>query len=903
MTHTITVTALTCEYLTNPLGIDVTTPRLSWQLTADHPNVSQVAYHIQVSDEHGVVWDSGRVDSCQSVLVRYGGPTLISRQRYRWRVRVWANGEHTSEWSDEAWWEMGLLNRGDWQAQWIDPEGDIAPEAFKPAPYLRRTFTLDQPVRSARIYATAHGLYELHLNGQRVGDQVMTPGWTSYHHRLQYQVYDVTDLLNTGQNAIGAIVGDGWWRGKVGFESLRNTYGERLALLVQLHITYEDGSETSITTDEHWKTTTGPIIKSDFKDGEIYDARLEIPHWNTPDFDDCQWKVVTVVNHKYNHLIAEITPPVRKKEAFHPIYIITTPAGQTVLDFSQNISGWVRMSISGPAGTTIKLTHGEALDKDGNFPPGVKLPIPGSDQLLQETHYTLKGQGVEVFEPHFTSQGFRYVWLEGYPGIPNPNEFTAIAIYSDMPQTGTFACSSKQITQLHNNVVWSMKGNFMDIPTDCPTRERAGWTGDAQVFARTGATLMQTSGFFNKWLQDLATDQKPNGIVPNFIPDPYQPTHKEDLLVTGTEGSAGWGDAAVIIPWELYWCFGDTDILEQQYSSMVAWFNYVHKRAQHTHWVRKISPSYWLDTSQPAHWKTLWDTNYHWGEWLEPDKSFAHIIPGILYRLVFSSPTVASAYYKHITDVMTYTAAVLGKPAEARYYRQLSEQIREAYTAMFVKPDGSMEPDTQASYVRLLQFNLVPEEMRPRVVQQLLRLIHAADLHVGTGFLSTGFLCRVLAEEGHADVAYALLNQDTTPSWLYAINRGATTIWEMWEAIKPDGSIEGSHNHYSKGTIAEFLYRIVAGIEIGAPGYQHIIFQPKPGGGLTWARSSHQSMYGEIAAAWQIEEGTFSFEVVVPPNTTAEIRLPDKSAPISVGSGQHRLSCAWKQQEELSRVV
>ena len=888
MSSSLTVSALTCEYLHNPLGIDSARPRLSWQLVTERPDTLQRAWQIQVHQDGKLLWDSGKVNSDQSTLVPYGGPPLRSRQRCDWRVRVWAGSSELSPWSRAAKWETGLLQADDWQADWIDPEGDVDPKAFKPAPFLRRDFELTAPVRSARLYATAHGLYELWLNGVRVGDRWMTPGWSAYHSRLEYQTYDVRDLLQPGENALGAILGDGWWRGKLSLDSKRNSYGERLALLLQLEITLADGSQALVTSDDQWRATSdGPIRKSDWKDGEIYDARMELHGWNMPGFDAGNWRPPRVVSHAKGLLAASSSPPVRRKERFTP-RILASPGGQTILDFGQNISGHVQFRVRGQAGTQVKLTHVEALGKTGEAEPA--QTIMNMERLMQEVHYTLRGDDEERYAPRFTSQGFRYVLLEGWPGEPDPEDFEAVAIYSDLPTTGHFACSNEALNQLHSNVLWSMKGNFMDVPTDCPTRERVGWTGDAQVFARAGATLMGCAGFFSRWLRDLAAEQKPDGKVPNLVPNPYH-DGVGNFLVTATEGSAGWADAAIMVPWALYQSFGDRDLLEQQYDSMRAWYDFMRRRARKTHWLRRLSPRSLLSPRRRRRLRVLQDRGYHWGEWLEPDDAFPWIFFGLIKRLAFSSPQVASAYYKHCADLMAQTAALLGKVDEARQYRDEAKAIREAWAEEFVAADGSLKPDKQASYVRALAFDLVTDDLRPGVLQHLLRKIREADNHVGTGFLSTGMLCEILAAEGHADLAWKLLLQESSPSWLYAINKGATTIWETWEAVREDGSGFGSHNHYSKGAVVEFFYRRVAGIELAAPGYKRILIQPAPGGGLTWARGSIQTMYGEVASHWRREGDDFRLEVTIPPNTNAEVRLPDGSAGIQVGSGHRSFKC------------
>ena len=870
----LTVQDLRCEYHRNPLGIDARQPRLSWRLSAEHRGTVQSAYQIRVEDQEGnELWDTGKATGDRSTHVRYEGPPLRSGQRYTWRVRAWDGEDVPSAWSDPAWWEMGLLEPADWRASWIEPDWEIDPRAFKPCPYMRRTFRLDGQVRLARAYVTSHGLYELSLNGQRVGDQVFTPGFSSYHDRLQYQVYDVGDLLIEGENAVGAILGDGWYRGSVDVASRRNVYGERLALLLQIHVRYEDGREAWVTSDEEWRATTGPILKSDLKDGEIYDARREMPGWDSPGFDDGDWRGVRVGDYGYENLVAPVGPPVRKQERFPARRVLHTPKGEWVVDLGQNIAGWLRFEVQGLAGTTVTLTHGEALDKDGSFTLD-HLQLAGiGARLEQQVRYTLKGGGVESYEPHFTVHGYRYVKVEGWPGDPAPEQFTGVAIYSDMPPTGTFECSDERINQLQHNIVWSMKGNFLDVPTDCPTRERSGWTGDAQIFCRTGSFLMETAPFFRAWLRDLAADQHADGCVPNWVPDTTR--YYDDKVMAMLTGSAGWGDAAVIVPWTLYQCYGDIGILEEQYESMRTWVEYERAHARDVNWSKVIYPGYWFDRARQERQPYIWDTRYHWGEWLEPGDGYGlGQFAGMLKRRIFSVPLVATAYYAYSTRLLAETARLLGKEEDAREYGELAAAIAAAYADEFVGPDIRIEPHKQASYVRALALDLLPQDQRRAALVHLVRLIEDAGVHLGTGFLSTPFLLHVLSEGGRLDLAYALLVQDTIPSWLYAVTKGATTIWESWEGVKEDGSLFGSLNHYSYGAVGSWLYQVVAGIEIGAPGYKEIYIQPRPGGGLTYARATYESMHGLIASAWEIEGGTLRLTVVIPPNTRATVRLP-----------------------------
>lgn len=935
---TLKIIDLRCEGQVNPIGIGHAQPRLSWTLESDQQGARQTAYQIQVSDDTGVIWDTGKVESDAQRMIAEA--PLKAGERYRWRARVWDEHGAPSAWSDEAAWEMTMLTAN----EWITADAGIDPKAFNPCPYLRTTFIVaGVPVLRARVYVTAHGVYELSLNGRVVSEDVLAPGCTSYHERLQFQTYAVEDLLTPGENVIGAILGDGWYRGKQGVTSNRNVYGEKLALLLQLRIIYTDGSQQWITTDDNWKTTTGPILKSDLKDGEIYDARLEIPGWDKPGFDDSGWRGVEVFREARDNLIAAEGPPTRRHETFTPI-VLHTPNGQTVLDFGQNIAGRVRMRVRGSAGTTIRLRHGEALDKDGNYTMAnltSDAPIAkmvGFDPLLQEVSYTLRGgDDDEIYEPRFTFQGFRYALVEVNPSPPVPHgeagtsiptpdpspphgegskvqeqravayeiraeDFTAVALYSDMTETGQFECSDPLINQLHANVMWSLKGNFLEIPTDCPQRERAGWTGDAQVFARTSALLMDVSGFFERWLKDLATEQRPDGLVPNLVPDLTR--HVPGGIIAATNGSAGWGDAAVIIPYAMYQHYGDVSILQAQYASAKKWVDYAAGRAeQGRHWTKRFS--------QPAsHERYIWDTNYHWGEWLEPG---TQIFLTLARNFTLRQPSVATAFLAYSARLLSEIAEILGKDDDAQQYRTLHENVKAAWVKEFVISDTHphpqplptewrgeqranesitgdirLRPDRQATYVRALAFDLLPEAMRAAAARRLVDLIREKNGHLDTGFLATPFILDVLARFGYLDVAYAVLKQTTPPSWLYEITKGATTTWEFWEVIRPDGTVTlGSMNHYSPGAVASWLYQTIAGINGVEPGYKRSRIQPQPGGGLTWARAKVETPYGALESAWEIADGKLRLNVTIPPNTRAEIWLPGAAAGQEVGAGRY----------------
>ena len=868
----LAVDRLRTEYKENPLGIDARKPRLSWQLRSEGRGVRQSAYEVRVASSEAalragrdLVWSSGRVSSDESIQRTYEGPPPRSGERYYWQVRVWDGDGKATPWSAPAFWEMGLLEPSDWTTSWIEPGLQEDVTKTGPVPMLRREFKLRGGVRRARAYVTSRGLYEMHLNGRRVGDDLFTPGWTSYNKRLQYQTYDVTPLLKPGDNAVGVLLGNGWYRGDLmGFAGRRNVYGDRLALLLQIVVTYEDGRRETLGSDGSWKSATGPILMSEIYHGETYDGRLEKAGWTRPGFDDGDWAAVKAVDHRKDALVAPVGPPVRRIEELRPARIFKTPAGDTVVDLGQNMVGWPKLEVQGPAGTTVTLRHAEVLDKEGNF------YTENLREAKQTLRYTLKGGGPETFEPHFTFFGARYVAVDGYPGELTPESVTGVVIHSAMPPGGELETSSPLVNQLQRNIRWGQKGNFLDVPTDCPQRnERMGWTGDAQAFARTAAFNFDVASFFTKWLADVAADQYENGSVPHVIPDAL--TRPGSVAA----GSAGWADAAVIVPWTLYLVYADRRILEEQFPSMARWLEYVRGRAGDDY---------------------IWDGDVHFGDWLaytSPSRE-ARSYPGA----TTSKDLIATAFFAHSTDLLQRIARVLGREEDAARYGELLAKIKDAFRAEFVTDRGRVGEASQTAYVLALHFDLLPEALRPVAARRLAEEIRTRK-HLTTGFLGTPYLCHVLSRYGYLDEAYLLLNRVEYPSWLYPVKQGATTIWERWDGQKPDGTFQdvsmNSFNHYAYGAIGDWMYRVMAGIELdgAVPGYKHILIQPRPGGGFTSVKASHETPYGNVASAWTLQEGRFELKVEVPPNTRATVRLPgaqlsgvsESGRPLADGNG------------------
>lgn len=838
----------------NPLGVDVQ-PRFSWQLVSDKRNVMQTAYEINVSDSQngvakGTVWRSGKVNSDQSQYVEYKGSPLQSGKKYFWQVRVWDNSGKPSAWSEVSFWQMGLLNASDWKAKWIQ-QGFAEDTVTKPSPYFRKSFSTSKKIASATAFITSLGLYEAYINAKRVGDAYLTPGWTSYNKRLQYQVYDVTNLIATGNNAIGIALGSGWYRGFIGFSGQKNFYGKELALLAQIEIQYTDGSKETIVTDESWKSSTGSIVSSEIYHGETIDARKEKAGWNTSSFNDADWQGVKIKSSGTPPLIATYNEPIRKKETFKVVKSITTPKGEKVFDFGQNLVGWVQVKVSGKAGDKITLYHAEVLDKEGNFYTENLRPAK------QRNEYLLKGSGEEFFEPHFTFQGFRYIKIEDYPGEINPENFTAVALYSDMQPTGSFTSSNPLINQLQHNIQWGQRGNFLDVPTDCPQRdERLGWTGDAQAFARTATFNFDVHNFMAKWLKDVEADQV-DGSVPFVVPN---------VLGKGAAGSAGWADAATIIPWNMYLAYGDKRILEDQYNSMKAWVGFMERN----------STNY------------LWNKGFHFGDWL----FYRPFDDNDGRSAVTDKYLIAQCFFAHSTELVIKTATVLGKQDDVTKYSTLLKNIKDAFMKEYMTANGRLVSSTQTAYVLALNFDMLPENLRAYAAEKLVENIKSYGNHLTTGFLGTPYLCHVLTRFGYNDVAYTLLLQETYPSWLYPVKMGATTIWERWDGIKPDGTFQtpgmNSFNHYAYGAIGDWIYRVATGIDTdeSAPGYKSIVIKPHLDNRLTLASSEYKTGYGVVKSAWKTTDQTITLDVEVPTNTTATVYVPSGSSDLITEGGK-----------------
>ncbi|QPH41081.1 glycoside hydrolase family 78 protein [Pedobacter endophyticus] len=839
---------LTVEHLVNPFSVDNPHPRFSWKLISAIKNTTQARYEIKLlTADKKIIWNP-KVTNSQSVLVEYNGPALSSKTQYFWQVKVTDNHGNTSSWSPVQKFQTGLKAE-DWKAKWISVAGKDSSLA---SPIFRKTFDLNKKVRSATAYITAKGLYEASINGQRISDHYFMPGWTSYKNHIQYQVYDLTASLKIGGNVVGVALGDGWFKGRIGFANQKHFYGDTRALLFQLEVVYSDGTKEIINSDDSWKYNYGPTTASNIYDGDTYDARKELPGWDTPGYSaSADWKAVGILPNGPEKLVGMSGPPVTKHEELKALKIFKTPAGETVVDFGQNMVGWVQLKAKGPAGTTITVQHAEVLDKAGNF------YTTNLRSAKQTNTYILKGGAGQVFQPHFSFQGFRYIKVNGYPGELKLDDLTAVAVYSAMQQTGKFTTSNPLLNQLQHNIQWGQKGNFVDVPTDCPQRdERLGWTGDAQAFATTAAYNMDVSAFFTKWMKDVSADQLSNGSVPYVVPN---------VLNSGDSGSAGWADVATIIPWDMYVSYADKGMLESQYLSMKSWVDYVSSVAK----------------------GNLWNSGNHFGDWL-------------FYRpnddndgraAVTDKYMIAQTFYAHSTQLLINAAKVLGKSDDAAKYESLLQKIKSAYVAEYLTPNGKLVSNTQTAYVLALQFDMLPENLRQQAAQRLVDNVRSYGTHLTTGFLGTPYLCHVLSRFNHGNVAYDLLMQESYPSWLYPVKMGATTIWERWDGIKQDGTFQtpdmNSFNHYAYGAIGDWMYKNIAGINpiAAQPGYKEILIAPKPGGKLTSASGELETVYGTVKSSWTIANGVFKLDVTIPANTTAAVVLPNTAQRQAIGSG------------------
>ncbi|MCM2370988.1 family 78 glycoside hydrolase catalytic domain [Aporhodopirellula aestuarii] len=896
----MTPTTLRCEYLENPRGIDVVTPRLSWRVESDQRGQNQVAYQILVAsseknlaDDVGDLWDSGRVESDQTLFVPYSGQSLVSRQRCFWKVKSWASDEDRPAWSQTASWSMGLLSDDDWTAEYIsyaDPDpvyDDPSVLELPAARQYRKEFATRKKIARATIYSTALGIYELHLNGKRVGDALFAPGWTDYRQRAYYNTYDVTEMVREGDNAVGAWVADGWYSGYVGFGLLtgigtektgRSTYGKTPSLMAQLEIHYTDGTRETVNTDASWKVSgDGAIEEADLLMGESYDARKEFLGWDVAGFDDSSWQHAVLAKDNGSKMATfyqfrnpeKRGQPVRKAgseaefgfvrpklESFPGVPVRVTQEiqaksvaerepGTYVFDLGQNFAGVIRMKVNGPAGQRIKIRYAEMLHPDG------RVMTENLRKARATDFYTCRGDADgEVYEPRFTFHGFQFVEVSNFPGKPTLDTITGLVLHSDTPMTSSFACSDPMVNRLYQNVLWTQRANFLDLPTDCPQRdERMGWTGDAQAYVATAAYNADIGAFYTKWLRELMESQRPSGTFPGYAPYPFQ--HGQDF------GTA-WADAGVICPWTIWQAYGDTRVIETCWEPMTKFMQ----------WREETS----VNDLGIEHGNA-------WGDWLAQ---------GAKTPLQY----IDTIYLAISARMMSEMADAIGRQSESEKYREQFNRTKAAFATKYLNDDGSVNIHTQTAQALALFADLIPEDKREATGRQLAKMLEENGNHMATGFLGTRPLLPVLSESGQHDLATFLLQSREFPSWGYEIKNGATTIWERWDSYTKEDAF-GRHNaamnsfsHYAFGAVCEWMFHTLAGIQSDGPGYKKIIIRPtppSPGSNamhdpIDWVDASYESIRGTIRSSWKLSDGRFHLSVSIPANTVATVFLPTSDA-------------------------
>ncbi|WP_062291484.1 family 78 glycoside hydrolase catalytic domain [Demequina phytophila] len=811
------------------------TPRLSWATATAAPGWTQQSAEVSWTGPHGAL--IREISGAASVLVAWPFAPLRDGERGTVRVRVHSRDTGWSPWSDEVPVLCGV--RDGWPATWI---GHPGPRTEQCPVRLRRTVEVREGLVSAMLHATAHGVYQAYVDGVAVDDERLKPGWTTYGVRDTYAATDVTPLLTEGPRTLTVDLAAGWYSERFGFHGQeRYVYGAQPAFTGVLTLTYADGTVDEVVTDGSWEVTDeGPVIASGIYAGEHVDARKENPTTWVP----AASSPVDVAP------VPRTSPPVRATQELAPIEVIRTPSGATVLDFGQNLVGHLRIRVSGPAGSTVTLRHAEVLENG-------ELALRTLRRAAATDRYTLAGTGDETWEPRFTFHGFRYAQLDGWPGTLDPASVTAVVVGSDMRRTGTFASSHALLDRLHENVVWSMRGNFLSIPTDCPQRdERLGWTGDIQVFAPTASFLHDADAFLSSWLEDLELAQTEDGSVPFVVPDVLDSAHV---------GTAAWGDAATLVPWTLYQRFGDRDTLARQFGSMTRWVDWMAGRAGEN---------------------LLWEDDFQFADWLDPSAP-----PENPADAKADKDLVATAHLFRSADVVAQAARVLGDDAAAGKYGDLASRVRAAWLAQYVTANGRLMSDAQTAYAVAIGFGLVDDARRQAMGDRLADLVERAGYRISTGFVGTPLIADALSDTGHADVAGRLVLNDENPSWLYPVTMGATTIWERWDSMLEDGSVNPgemtSFNHYALGAIADWMHRRLAGLAPIEPAYRRVEVRPLPIDGIDRARATFESAYGTHEAGWERVGESLRIRVVVPPNTTALVHVPGGDEPVAVGSGTH----------------
>jgi alpha-L-rhamnosidase len=824
---------LKCEYLTDPVGIDILKPRLSWALESDKRGEKQTAYQILVASSgdnlrknRGDLWDSGKVASRESLHIPYAGAPLKSAMRCLWKVRVWDTTDTPTEFT-AASWEMGLLDKSDWHGKWISRTDD---KEYHPAPMLRHTFELKGKVKQARVYICGLGYYELHLNGKKVGDRLRDPGYTRFDRRALYATYDVTKQLKEGGNAVGVMLGTGWYNvhTKAVWYFDKAPWRAAPKVLVELRVEYADGRTETIAGDTTWKTSTGPIVYDSIYGGETHDARQEKPGWDTASYDDHDWQAAIEVAPPGGVISAQMNPPIRTKETIKPVKVTEVKPGVYVYDLGQNFAGHARLTASGPAGSQITLRYAEKINKDGSLDPSninVHLVKTDPPQRFQTDKFILKGQGRETFEPVFTYHGFQYVEVTGYPGKPSLDSLRGIVAHSDIPVTGAFECSNPLLNRIQQATLWSYQSNLQSIPTDCPQREKNGWTGDAHLAAEQGLFNFLPAGVYNKWVMDLDDEQRETGELPGIVP----------TSGWGYEWGNGpaWDSAFLLIPWYMYQYYGDTRILTGHYPGMKRYVDYLTTKSNNG------------------------IVSIGLGDWVP-------------YKTETPVEVTSTAYYYRDALIVSQTASLLGNQADARKYADLAASIKKAFNAKFFNPaNGTYSNAGQTALSCALYQGMVSAQDRPVVLANLVKAVDKNNGHIDTGILGAKYLLNTLTDNGRADVAFQVASQKDMPGWGWWLEQGATTLWESWGGTD-------SRNHIMFGDISAWFYKTLAGInpDPTAPGFGHFIVKPHPVGGLTYAKGWYNSLRGEIFSDWKIENGAFNLRVEIPANTSATVYVP-----------------------------
>jgi alpha-L-rhamnosidase len=824
---------LRCEGQEYPLGIDREQPLLQWKMQDPEREAAQTAYQVLVASSPDLMtegqadlWNSGKINSDESVHVKYQGKPLTSAQTCYWKVRIWNQEGEPSPWSEVVEWEMGLLSKADWKASWIAPSAENPCRSV----YLRKVIDLSlKEFSTARLFVTGLGSYVFSINGNRVSDDLLTPGWTDFYKRVEYQVYNVNELLQEGTNALGAELGNMWWSGGVGWHGGVKYSNGPLKLLAQLQVTYTDGTSRIFTTDTTWKWHESPIVYDNIYNGEIYNANLETEGWDSSGYNDAGWVGCKLAGYD-GILTGPRFPALRQEMEITPASVDEPLPGEYVFDLGQNIVGWVRIMVNGNNGDTIKLRFAELLHDDGTVAQENLRSAKATDMII------CNGENLE-WEPKFTYHGFRYVQVSGLKQKPELTDMVGKVIHTSEPFIGNLETSNQLINAIYKNITWGQRGNFFTVPTDCPQRdERLGWMGDAQIFAPTANFNMNLDRFWNKWMTDVADGQDSAGWVHDVSP----------AIVVEGPAKPGWGDACVVIPWLTYQYFGDKRIIEDYYPVMKKWVDYMHSKSDKLIYI-------WGE-------KGKWNG---YGDWIAVEKS--------------PSEPIGTAYFFYAAKLLSKMAAVIGKNSDASFYGNLALQIATAYQNKYWDKDSLNYPGkTQTANLLPLAFGITPPDLKDQVVKNLVDNVEAKDVHPSTGFLGTGYILPMLSASGNHDLAYQMINQITYPSWGYMVEKGATSIWELWnsDTEKPEGM--NSRNHFALGCVGEWMWNTLAGINICEefPGFKRVIIKPEPVGDLKSVKAEYETNFGRLLVDWSLNGKIFILKLEVPANTTALLIPP-----------------------------